>query len=37
MAEYRDVPLTWVDGVLDTRGQHIEPLRWLPSPTRSTR
>jgi ferredoxin-thioredoxin reductase catalytic subunit len=32
MAEYRDVPLTWVDGVLDTRGQHIEELRGLPVP-----
>ncbi len=32
MAEYRDVPLTWVDDVLDTRGQHIEPLRKLPVP-----
>lgn len=32
MAEYRDVPLTWIDGVLDTRGQHIEPLRGLPVP-----
>lgn len=32
MAEYRDVPLTWAGGVLDTRGQHIEPLRGLPVP-----
>lgn len=32
MAEYRDVPLTWVDGALDTRQQHIEPLRGLPVP-----
>ena len=32
MAEYRDVPLTWADGVLDTRGQHIEPMRGLPVP-----
>jgi len=32
MAEYRDVPLTWVDGVLDTRGQHVEQLRGLPVP-----
>jgi ferredoxin-thioredoxin reductase catalytic subunit len=32
MAEYRDVPLKWVEGVLDTRGQHIEELRGLPVP-----
>lgn len=32
MAEYRDVPLTWTDGVLDTRGQHVEPMRSLPVP-----
>jgi ferredoxin-thioredoxin reductase catalytic subunit len=32
MAEYRDVPLRWVDGVLDTRDQHIETLRGLPVP-----
>ncbi len=32
MAEYRDVPLRWTDGVLDTRGQHVEPLRGLPVP-----
>jgi ferredoxin-thioredoxin reductase catalytic subunit len=32
MAEYRDTPLTWVDGVLDTRGQEIEKLRGLPVP-----
>jgi ferredoxin-thioredoxin reductase catalytic subunit len=32
MSEYRDVPLAWVDGVLDTRGQHVEPLRGLPVP-----
>ena len=32
MAEYRDVPLRWVDGALDTRGQHIDSLRNLPVP-----
>lgn len=32
MAEYRDVPLTWRDGVLDTRGKPIDPLRKLPIP-----
>lgn len=32
MSEYRDVPLKWVDGALDTRGQHIEELRGLPVP-----
>ena len=32
MAEYRDVPLRWVDGILDTRGQHLDPLRGLPVP-----
>ena len=32
MAEYRDVPLRWVDGALDTRGQHIDPLGNLPVP-----
>ena len=32
MDEYRNIPLTWVDGVLDTRGQHIDPLRGLPVP-----
>jgi len=32
MGEYRDVPLGWVNGVLDTRGQHIEPMRGLPVP-----
>lgn len=32
MAEYRDVPLRWVGGALDTRGQHIDPLRGLPVP-----
>ena len=32
MAEYRDVALKWVDGALDTRGQHIEELRGLPVP-----
>lgn len=32
MAEYRDVPLSWTDGVLDTRGQHVEELRNLSVP-----
>jgi len=32
MSEYRDVPLSWVDGALDTRDQHIEPMRGLPIP-----
>ncbi len=32
MAEYRDVPLVWCAGVLDTRGQHTDPLRGLPVP-----
>lgn len=32
MGEYRDAPLRWVEDVLDTRGQHIEPLRGLPVP-----
>lgn len=32
MAEYRGTPLTWRDGMLDTRGHHIEPLRGLPVP-----
>jgi ferredoxin-thioredoxin reductase catalytic subunit len=32
MAEYRDVPLNWVGGVLDTRGMPIDELRGLPIP-----
>ncbi len=32
MAEYRDVPLRWVDGVLDTRGMPGDELRRLPIP-----
>ena len=32
MGEYRDTPLTWANGVLDTRGQEIEKLRGLPVP-----
>ncbi len=32
MREYRGAPLTFVDGALDTRGQHIDPLRGLPVP-----
>lgn len=32
MAEYRGTPLTWTDGALDTRGQHLDPLRGLPVP-----
>ncbi len=32
MDEYRGTPLHWVDGVLDTRGHHIDPLRGLPVP-----
>lgn len=32
MAEYRGGPLGVTDGVLDTRGQHIEELRGLPVP-----
>jgi ferredoxin-thioredoxin reductase catalytic subunit len=32
MAEYRDVPLRWIDGVLDTRQAHLEELRGLPVP-----
>lgn len=32
MDEYRNTPLTWVGGTLDTRGQHIDPLRGLPAP-----
>lgn len=32
MAEYRGTPLQLADGVLDTRGQHLDPLRGLPVP-----
>lgn len=32
MAEYRDVPLRWEGGVLDTRGMQLDPLRGLPIP-----
>ncbi len=32
MAEYRDVPLRWTDGVLDTRGHLMDGLRGLPIP-----
>lgn len=32
MKEYRGTPLTFADGVLDTRGQHLDPLRGLPVP-----
>jgi ferredoxin-thioredoxin reductase catalytic subunit len=32
MSEYRDVPLRWADGVLDTRGMSLDPLRGLPIP-----
>jgi ferredoxin-thioredoxin reductase catalytic subunit len=32
MKEYRGAPLTFTDGALDTRGQHIDALRGLPVP-----
>lgn len=32
MAEYRGTPLKLADGVLDTRGQHLDELRGLPVP-----
>lgn len=32
MGEYRDVPLKWADGELDTRGMHVDELRGLPIP-----
>jgi ferredoxin-thioredoxin reductase catalytic subunit len=32
MAEYRGTPLKLADGVLDTRGQHMDVLRGLPVP-----
>lgn len=32
MAEYRGVPLAWVDGILDTRGMPVDELRGLPIP-----
>jgi ferredoxin-thioredoxin reductase catalytic subunit len=32
MAEYRDVPLKWTDGVLDTCGMPLDELRGLPIP-----
>lgn len=32
MAEYRDVPLKWIDGVLDTRGMPVDALRGLQIP-----
>ena len=32
MAEYRDVPLNWNQGVLDTRGMPLDELRGLPIP-----
>jgi ferredoxin-thioredoxin reductase catalytic subunit len=32
MGEYRDVPLKWTDGTLDTRGMPIDELRGLPIP-----
>jgi ferredoxin-thioredoxin reductase catalytic subunit len=32
MGEYRDVPLKWADGELDTRGMPIDDLRGLPIP-----
>lgn len=32
MAEYRDVPLTWKNGALDTRGMPVDELRGLPIP-----
>jgi ferredoxin-thioredoxin reductase catalytic subunit len=32
MAEYRGTPLKLTDGVLDTRGQHMDVLRGLPVP-----
>ena len=36
MREYWGTSLKWADGVLDTRGQHIDELRGLPAPMRST-
>jgi len=32
MAEYRDVPLHWTDGVLDTRGMPVDGLRGIKIP-----
>ncbi len=32
MDEYRNTPLTWVEGALDTRDQHRDELRGLPVP-----
>ena len=32
MGEYRDAPLRWKDGVLDTRGMPLDGQRGLPIP-----